>query len=654
MRQQIDLRTLIEQCTGYLRDAGFGEKTVVIFNRYLRCGLLAYAEEKGITNYTTELGNEYLGFLKQRNCFSPGRKKALFTFHTYATRGMLGAKRSYGDELKDFTLFLPDIEDSEKRVPLNLIIQDGIQFLKSNDYSIDQVNRYIRIWNIGLYPFLKHLGYDYYTKKLGNLFLSVYHYNSKVSDRTKRALKILDDYLDNNIHQKGNHGLYEQAHLLAIVSTSNLQETIVNTPGENKMRLDEIISRCLEELRTMGYTEDVITRNEKIWNNGLVPFAKKYNIEEYTHSLGDEFKKIMAPLYGKRNSRMKRSIFILDTFLNNGSILYSKNQEPRTIWHESPLWHKAEVFLEHLKNIGRKDTTINNYASHIHGFIEHLHKRGIVKFEDVKDDVVLEFIEGQRAKKHYINSIRVFALFLYYQGLIEHDFGFCLKRDGFISGEKLPSVYTKEEILTIEKSICQASSVGKRDYAMVLLMSRLGMRTSDVCQLKFSNLDWENNKIRFVQYKTGNPLELPLLKDVGEAIINYLKYGRPQSELPFIFLTANSPYRQISKYSGNVQKIISDSQVNIGTRKHGTHSLRHSLASQMLANGVPLPIISASLGHNNTQTTMDYLRIDTRQLIKCELDVPCVDNNFFMQNEEVQMQHHDDNNTGKEEGNEQV
>lgn len=655
MRQQIDLRTLIEQCTGYLRDAGFCERSVVEFNRYMRFGLLAYAEENGITSYTTSLGNEYIAFLKHKKCFTAGRKKALFTFHSFAVRGMVAAKRSYGDILDDFMLNRPDISDTEIKVPLSFIVKDGIKFLMRNDYCIDTINRYIRIWNNGLCPFLKYLGYDYYTKKLGGLFLSVYHYNTKISDRTKRALNILDDYLDYNVSQKGNHGLYEQACLLKTVSNSNLQEVTMTDACVNKMHLDKIISLCSKELRSMGYTEEVIERNEKIWNAGLLPFAKEYNIEEYTPSLGAAFKKLIRPLYKGGTHRLDRSIYILDSFLEHGSILYSKNQEARNIMHESPMWQKAEVFLEYLRNIGRKETTVINHATNIYRFIDHLYKKGIIKFEDVKDDIVLEFIEGLRAKKHPLNSIRMFALFLYYQGFIDYDFGFCIKRDGFISGEKLPSVYSKDEILTIEKSINQASAMGKRDYAMILLMARLGMRTSDVCRLKFSDLDWDNNKIRFVQYKTGNPLELPLLKDVGEAIINYLKFGRPKSDLPYIFLTAHSPYRKISKYSSNVQKIISDSRVNIGGRKHGTHSLRHSLASQMLANGVPLPIISASLGHNNTQATMDYLRIDTKQLIKCELDVPCVDKDFFIQNEEQYIQFiKNKKEAGKEDGHEQI
>ena len=80
MRQHIDLRTLIEQCTGYLRDAGFCEKSVVEFNRYMRCGLLAYSEEKGITNYSTVLGNEYLNISNKRNALVREERKLYSRF----------------------------------------------------------------------------------------------------------------------------------------------------------------------------------------------------------------------------------------------------------------------------------------------------------------------------------------------------------------------------------------------------------------------------------------------------------------------------------------------------------------------------------------------------------------------------------------------
>ena len=176
-------------------------------------------------------------------------------------------------------------------------------------------------------------------------------------------------------------------------------------------------------------------------------------------------------------------------------------------------------------------------------------------------------------------------------------------------------------MLQIESSVNQSTSVGKRDYAMLLLATRLGLRSSDIAGLQFSNLDWDRNIIRLIQYKTKREIELPLLKDVGEAIINYVKYGRPSSSSKQIFLSSLAPYNPVNGavVSLSVRKIISHSKIDTTDRKKGPHAMRHTLASQLLRNGVSLPVISETLGHKSTQTTMSYLRIDIDGLMKCTL-----------------------------------
>lgn len=194
-------------------------------------------------------------------------------------------------------------------------------------------------------------------------------------------------------------------------------------------------------------------------------------------------------------------------------------------------------------------------------------------------------------------------------------------------------LYNAEEIRQIESSVEQSGPVGKRDYAILLLATRLGLRASDICKLKFEHLDWDHNIIAFAQYKTSKPIELPLLTEIGEAIVNYLRYGRPVSKHPEIFLSARPPYRPMFRWGINsaVSRIMRESGVDISNRRFGPHAMRHSLASQLLANGVSLPVISESLGHKNTLSTMEYLRVDLPSLIKCALDVPLVNPTFYEQ-----------------------
>ena len=135
------------------------------------------------------------------------------------------------------------------------------------------------------------------------------------------------------------------------------------------------------------------------------------------------------------------------------------------------------------------------------------------------------------------------------------------------------------------------------------------------------------------QFKTKRKIELPLLTDVGEAIIDYIQHGRPKSESKFIFLRASSPYEPLTSTGLYViiNKYFQRSNVEWGKRRHGAHAMRHSLATNMLKKGTPIAVISDSLGHTDSVTTMKYIHLNVDGLLKCTLDVPIVDNDFYLQ-----------------------
>lgn len=165
--------------------------------------------------------------------------------------------------------------------------------------------------------------------------------------------------------------------------------------------------------------------------------------------------------------------------------------------------------------------------------------------------------------------------------------------------------------------------VGKRNYAILLLITRLGLRTRDVSGLRFENFDWEHNRLTLTQHKTGRPLTLPLLEDVGLAVIDYLKFGRPVSGSNTVFLSHKYPFKDFNPSSlyRIVSEYIHKAGLTVQGKKRGPHSLRHSLASRLLEENVPLPVISEILGHANTETTAVYLSIGIDQLRRCALEV---------------------------------
>jgi len=278
--------------------------------------------------------------------------------------------------------------------------------------------------------------------------------------------------------------------------------------------------------------------------------------------------------------------------------------------------------------------TRNNYYSSLFKFCERMQFDEITTLSSITAERVLDFVASvQNCKDHVATIIRALLKQLYNEGIIDFRTASILEELKTRPVEKLPSYYTPMEIMGVEACIDRKYPMGKRDYAMILLATRLGLRSSDIRLLQFSDLDWDNNLIYLEQFKTKKTIELPLLTDVGEAIIDYIQHGRPKSNSKYIFLSAGSPYEPLT--SGGLYTIInkyfSRSNVKWAKRRHGVHAMRHSLATNMLKNGSPITIISDTLGHVNSDTTMKYIHLNVDGLLQCALDVPAVDKDFYLQ-----------------------
>jgi integrase len=192
--------------------------------------------------------------------------------------------------------------------------------------------------------------------------------------------------------------------------------------------------------------------------------------------------------------------------------------------------------------------------------------------------------------------------------------------------ESEPHVWTAGEIRRVLAVIDRQSAAGKRDYAMILATARLGLRISDLRRLELSDLDWRAKTITIVQHKTRRPLCLPLLDDVGWAIIDYVGHGRPETACTKVFVKHCYPWgafgcsssvaSRFSLHAGRAGIALAPGEVG------GMHSLRSALAVAMIANQTPIPVVSAVLGHASSDTTQAYyLRFDIDRLRCCALDV---------------------------------
>lgn len=214
--------------------------------------------------------------------------------------------------------------------------------------------------------------------------------------------------------------------------------------------------------------------------------------------------------------------------------------------------------------------------------------------------------------------IRLFLHYCYTENFTEINYSYLipkLKRE-----EKIHSSYTEEELKAVESVIDTTTIKGKRDMVMFLLASRLGIRIGDITNLKLENIDFSNHRINFTQQKTGGEMSLPLLPEIEEALIEYLKVReRPQEEC--IFLAAKAPHNNVTtnafKYA--LGEYFEKASVNITGKKHGPHSLRASLISSMIRDEVPYESIKEIVGQSSRNAITHYAKIDIPELRKCVL-----------------------------------
>lgn len=192
-----------------------------------------------------------------------------------------------------------------------------------------------------------------------------------------------------------------------------------------------------------------------------------------------------------------------------------------------------------------------------------------------------------------------------------------------------PSIYSAEEVEQVLNCIDALTISGKRKRAVFLIVARLGLRNSDVCELQFSNIDWGKKMISLVQKKTGTPIALPLLPEIEEAIREYIAV-RPESDLPYVFLRNRAPFLPLRNTTVvyELRSLFVEAGINTQGKRCSPHTLRSSLASALLREGISYPIIQKVLGHSSPTATKYYAKVDIARLRDCALEVPIASGKF--------------------------
>jgi len=399
----------------------------------------------------------------------------------------------------------------------------------------------------------------------------------------------------------------------------------------------ELTDTAVSYLKSLSYGSKSIDLYSREWVK-LGNFMRTHEIH-YDSGVGVQYlDQKVGSIDRKALSRSQRNriraISVLSDFAETGAIRkVKKRKEPRQLY--GPIGKVMSQYIANSKQVaGLAESTLQSYHLYLSVFLSYLNDCGITSFEHFDQASVINFVkylgEYSVITRHLIIlKTNQFLKHLYENQILSVDYSKVMPKDQYVRQPKLPSCYSPEEVEQLLNCIDRSNPMGKRDYAMVLLVARIGLRCSDIANLEFTNIVWEREQISLKQQKTKKPIELPLSQEIGNAVIDYLKHGRPQSNLPYIFLRHIPPYDKTCNnlLYGIIKKYMDLSGIKYDERRHGPHALRHSLATNLLKKEVSLPVISSILGHTCSESTLFYLRIDTDSLRKCALEVPEITRN---------------------------
>jgi len=303
--------------------------------------------------------------------------------------------------------------------------------------------------------------------------------------------------------------------------------------------------------------------------------------------------------------------------------------------HVHPYLHWCE------EEKGCRHTTIQYRFSILCRYDNFLHDK-MMDIKDVTIELNEEFFASDACGHRilYKSTVREMLQYLFDFSVLDKDLSpYVLKERRHSKRLEIPTTYTTDEIKSLLGAVDRSTPKGKRDYLVVLLAAEYGMRASDIVRLSLKHIDWERNTISFSQNKTDVPVQYPLLSSVGNAIIDYLCHGRPTGVEDVIIVSHDHVTRGKLLSTPTIHSIVTAafrrSQIQgWEKKKHGPHSLRFSLASNMLKQGTSFQVISTVLGHSSTESTKAYVKIDIDRLRECSLPVPNLNSYWYTEGKE--------------------
>ena len=393
-----------------------------------------------------------------------------------------------------------------------------------------------------------------------------------------------------------------------------------------------LVSGLDAELRRLGYKDSTLVWYRRCWRRMERFFAAR-GVEEFSLDVAmawvDEscgfFEKERLGALEANDVYLFRVAQMLGDYAVHGAVL---RRYSRSVDKLSPKDADTVArFQAWLRAADRAVSTVRTYGTVAGEFVAFTGTRGgLARCGAAAIEAFVATLTGYQVKtvEQKLCALRAFLRFASAEGLVDAAVADAVPAVRSSKQAGVPSVWDRGEVERILDAIDRGNPCGKRDYAIVLLIARLGLRGIDVKRLEFGDFDWLGNRLFVTQAKTGHRVQLPLLKDVGWAVIDYMRAGRPVCDCPQVFVRHTAPIGPFSDQDHLHQILVKHARVAhvpiSEKRRHGMHSLRHTLATRLMEDGTPLEQIADILGHQSVRSTGVYLKSSLGLLAKCALD----------------------------------
>ena len=265
--------------------------------------------------------------------------------------------------------------------------------------------------------------------------------------------------------------------------------------------------------------------------------------------------------------------------------------------------------------------SVGQYLTVARRFLWHRFRDGKIRLKELGTKDVSDFIlkdssiRGRRSAQLMTSVLRSFLNYLFQEGKTPANLAAAIPATAGGRLSELPRYLEAAEVEKLLRACDRWHKVGRRDYAVLVLLARLGLRASEVANLELEDIDWTAGEL-VIRGKGNRVDRMPLLQEVGKAVVDYLKKGRPHCSTRRVFVQCKAPYAGFSSPPNIVSGIVKRALARAGLnpQNHGAHLLRHSLATNLLRSGASLTQIGQVLRHQQMQTTEIYAKVDVNAL----------------------------------------